>query len=215
MPLSLALGAFTPEMRESDDALIATASVFVDTRAGALVNNVADGTPAQKAMLKPGDVIQEINRKPVRDAEEAIRLTENPDISPTGTNTELLIFRALALADLEELARDAVERRSAAAPLVCACSDEVAPAAERAAGAGRNDCLNRLGCCLCIQPPDFAGLLDCTRMHSTHPSANTRHQSGRLHTGHGWDLETRVKLMRSGFRCVARDSGNGPGGLRA
>lgn len=30
------VGAFTPEMRESDDALIAKASVFVDTRAGAL-----------------------------------------------------------------------------------------------------------------------------------------------------------------------------------
>ena len=30
------VGAFTPEMRESDDELIATASVFVDTRAGAL-----------------------------------------------------------------------------------------------------------------------------------------------------------------------------------
>lgn len=31
--------------------------------------------------------------------QDAVRLTENPDISPTGTNTELLIFRALALAD--------------------------------------------------------------------------------------------------------------------
>jgi ornithine cyclodeaminase len=30
------VGAFTPEMRESDDALMAKASVFVDTRAGAL-----------------------------------------------------------------------------------------------------------------------------------------------------------------------------------
>ena len=30
------VGAFTPEMRESDDALIAAARVFVDTRAGAL-----------------------------------------------------------------------------------------------------------------------------------------------------------------------------------
>jgi ornithine cyclodeaminase len=30
------VGAFTPDMRESDDALVARASVFVDTRAGAL-----------------------------------------------------------------------------------------------------------------------------------------------------------------------------------
>lgn len=43
------VGAFTPEMRESDDALIAKASVFVDTRAGAfreagdLVHAIEDG----------------------------------------------------------------------------------------------------------------------------------------------------------------------------
>ena len=32
---------------------------------------------AAEAGLKPGDVIQEINRKPVKNAEEAVRLTEN------------------------------------------------------------------------------------------------------------------------------------------
>ena len=40
---------------------------------------------AAEAGLKPGDVIQEINRKPVKNAEEAVRLTENP-----GDKTTLL-----------------------------------------------------------------------------------------------------------------------------
>ena len=46
-----------------------------------------------------------------------------------------------------------------------------------------------------IQPPDFAGRSDCTRIHSTQPSANTRHQSGFLQTGHGFNLVTRLKLI--------------------
>jgi hypothetical protein len=37
----------------------------------------------------------------------------------------------------------------------------------------------------CIHPPDFAVVSDCTRIHSTHPSPNTRHQSGFLQIGHG------------------------------
>jgi hypothetical protein len=44
----------------------------------------------------------------------------------------------------------------------------------------------------CIQPPDFAGRSDWTRIHSTQPSANTRHQSGFLQTGHGFNFVTRV-----------------------
>jgi serine protease Do len=33
--------------------------------------------------LKAGDVIQELNRKPVRTAEEAVRMTENPSDKTT------------------------------------------------------------------------------------------------------------------------------------
>jgi len=43
---------------------------------GAVVTDVAPDSPAAEAGLKPGDVIQEINRKPVRNAEEAVKLTE-------------------------------------------------------------------------------------------------------------------------------------------
>jgi serine protease Do len=45
---------------------------------GALITNVDPETPAAAAGLQPGDVIQEINRKPVESADDAIKLTEHP-----------------------------------------------------------------------------------------------------------------------------------------
>jgi serine protease Do len=45
---------------------------------GALVTSVEPGSAAAEAGIKAGDVIQEINRKPVKSADEAVRLTENP-----------------------------------------------------------------------------------------------------------------------------------------
>lgn len=44
---------------------------------GAIVTQVDPGSAAAEAGLKSGDVIQEINRKPVKDADEAVKLTEN------------------------------------------------------------------------------------------------------------------------------------------
>ena len=46
---------------------------------GVVVTEVAPDSAAAEAGLKPGDVIQEINRKPVKTAEEAVKLTENPN----------------------------------------------------------------------------------------------------------------------------------------
>ena len=45
---------------------------------GAVVTDVEADSPAYEAGLKPGDVIQEINREPVKGSEDAVRLTENP-----------------------------------------------------------------------------------------------------------------------------------------
>ena len=45
---------------------------------GAVVTDVAPDSAAAEAGLKPGDVIEQINRKDVKDANEAVRLTERP-----------------------------------------------------------------------------------------------------------------------------------------
>jgi serine protease Do len=50
---------------------------------GALVTSVDPGTPSWKAGLRAGDVIQQINRQPVSDAAQAIKLTEAPPTNPT------------------------------------------------------------------------------------------------------------------------------------
>ncbi len=59
------------------------AAMKLDTRAGALVNNVADGTPAQKAMLKPGDVIAGVAGKPVHDGHDLVREVLANDVGKT------------------------------------------------------------------------------------------------------------------------------------
>ena len=47
---------------------------------GAVVTNVDEDAPAYRAGVRAGDVVLEIDRKPVRNADEAVKLsTENKD----------------------------------------------------------------------------------------------------------------------------------------
>ncbi len=55
---------------------------------GALVTEVQPGSAAAEAGLRPGDVIQEIDRKPVRNADEAVKLSERE----TGGKTLLKVW---------------------------------------------------------------------------------------------------------------------------
>ncbi len=50
---------------------------------GVIVTEVDPNSVAAQVGLEPGDVIQEINRKPVRSAEDAVRMTEHPDSKKT------------------------------------------------------------------------------------------------------------------------------------
>jgi len=49
-----------------------------DTVKGAVITQVDPASPAAEAGLRPGDVIQELNRQPVQSAEQAVKMTEAP-----------------------------------------------------------------------------------------------------------------------------------------
>jgi len=50
---------------------------------GVVITDVAPDSAAAEAGLKPGDVIQEINKKPVRTADEAVKMTEKTETKTT------------------------------------------------------------------------------------------------------------------------------------
>ena len=56
-------------------------ALHVDPRAGALVNMVGPGTPAERARLKPGDIIAGVGGKTVHDSHELIREVLTHDVN--------------------------------------------------------------------------------------------------------------------------------------
>jgi S1-C subfamily serine protease len=60
-----------------------------DNVKGVVVTDVDSNSPSAEAGLRPGDVIEEINRQPVQTAEQAVRMTEKP----TDKTTLLRIWR--------------------------------------------------------------------------------------------------------------------------
>ena len=65
-------------------------SLGMENSAGALVSTVADGSPAEKAGIKVGDVIVEYNGKPIRHSSELPILVARTDV---GKNVALKILR--------------------------------------------------------------------------------------------------------------------------
>jgi len=53
------------------------------TVTGAIITQVDPASPAAEAGLKPGDVIEEINHQPVKNADDAVKLTTHPDSKRT------------------------------------------------------------------------------------------------------------------------------------
>lgn len=64
----------TPELAEA---------LKLDARAGVLVNSVSPGGPAQKANVKPGDVIAAVGGKKVADGRELVREVLNHEVGKT------------------------------------------------------------------------------------------------------------------------------------
>jgi ornithine cyclodeaminase len=97
------VGGFTPTMREADDELVAKASVFVDTYAGALAEGGDVVEPIRSGVLKRSDVRAELA--------ELCRGAKKGRTSPS----EITLFKSVGTA-LEDLAAaELVRSRLAAA----------------------------------------------------------------------------------------------------
>jgi alanine dehydrogenase len=85
------VGGFTPEMREADDAAVRKASIFVDSREGALKEAGDLVVPLKSGLLKPEDVRADLFE--LCRADRHARQSEN----------EITLFKSVGLA-LEDLA---------------------------------------------------------------------------------------------------------------
>jgi serine protease Do len=94
MPGEKLAGGGDPTRETEDEALRGVGVSDLDANArkqfnvpeelkGAIIISVEPDSPSYAAGLREGDVILEINRKPVEDAEDAVRLTQNPTSKKT------------------------------------------------------------------------------------------------------------------------------------
>lgn len=95
------VGAFRPDMRESDDAAVSRARLFVDTRAGALseAGDLAD--PIRRGVIAPSDVAAELadlvaRRHPGRQAVEEITLFKSVGTAIEDLAAARLVWARLA-----------------------------------------------------------------------------------------------------------------------
>ncbi|MDB4946013.1 MAG: HtrA protease/chaperone protein [Labilithrix sp.] len=72
--LGVGIQDLTPEL---------ASAMKVDPRAGVLVNSISDGGPAQKANIKPGDIIGAVGGKKVIDGRELVREVISHDVGQT------------------------------------------------------------------------------------------------------------------------------------
>ncbi|MGQ0674556.1 MAG: ornithine cyclodeaminase family protein [Rhodospirillales bacterium] len=91
------VGAFTPEMRESDDAAVARARVFVDTRAGALKEGGDVVQSMKSGVLKPEVVIADLFELTRGEKRGRIRPDEITLFKSVGTALEDLAAAELAV----------------------------------------------------------------------------------------------------------------------
>ena len=96
------VGAYRPDMRESDDEAVRRARVFVDTRAGATHEGGDVVQPLKSGVLKPGDIVADL-----------FELTRG-EKDGRGSADEITLFKSVGTA-LEDLAAAelAVERARA------------------------------------------------------------------------------------------------------
>jgi ornithine cyclodeaminase len=91
------VGAYTPEMRESDDAAIRRARVFVDTRAGATKEGGDVVQPLNAGILKPADIQADLFELTRGEKPGRIRADEITLFKSVGTALEDLAAAELAV----------------------------------------------------------------------------------------------------------------------
>ncbi len=91
------VGAFTPDMRESDDDAVGRARVFVDTRAGALKEGGDVVQPLKSGILKPESVLADLFELTRGEKQGRVRPDEITLFKSVGTALEDLAAAELAV----------------------------------------------------------------------------------------------------------------------